>query len=116
MHALVEVHNEGELKRAMPVGPALVGINNRDLKTFDVDLDTTARLVDEVPEGVICVAESGILKPEDALKMGKLGAHAVLVGEALVKSDDLTSTVQIFSSQPRPSRKTSTRHLARGEV
>jgi indole-3-glycerol phosphate synthase len=99
--ALVEVHDEGEMERAARIGAPLVGVNNRDLKTFSIDLGTTARLAKLAPEGVILVAESGVRSAEDVRGMGTLGAHAVLVGEALVKSGELAGVVRAFSSQPR---------------
>ena len=101
MTALVEVHNEAELERALKLGAALIGINNRDLKTFDVDLETTGRLAALVPDGVTLVAESGLRNPADVARMGQLGAHAVLIGETLVKSDKLAETVKSLSSQKR---------------
>lgn len=101
MAALVEVHNETELERALKIGATLIGINNRDLKTFEVDLGTTARLAPLVPDDVTLVAESGIKSAQDVAQMGVLGAHAVLVGEALVKATDVAQTVREFSSQKR---------------
>jgi indole-3-glycerol phosphate synthase len=98
MAALVEAHNQEELERALKVGPTLLGINNRDLKTFDVNLDTTARLIDLVPDDVTLVAESGIKSAEDVRQMGALGAHAVLVGESLVKAADIAAQVRALSS------------------
>jgi indole-3-glycerol phosphate synthase len=102
--ALVEVHNATELERALTLNPMLVGINNRDLKTFDVDLATTAGLIGSLPAGVTTVAESGILAVADVQQMGALGADAVLVGEALVRAGDVAATVRAFSSQPRAAR------------
>ena len=101
MTALVEVHNEEEMERALKLGAKLIGINNRDLKTFHVDLETTARLANMVGDDVILVAESGIKNTDDVKRMGELGAHAVLVGESLVKSDDMVQSVRQFSSQVR---------------
>jgi indole-3-glycerol phosphate synthase len=102
MAALVEVHNEVEMERALKSSAALIGINNRDLKTFDVSLDVTARLAKLVPDNVILVAESGITSASDVRQMGMLGAHAVLVGEALVTAGDaLDKQVREFSTQPR---------------
>ena len=98
MTALVEAHNQKELERALKVGPTLLGINNRDLKTFDVNLNTTARLIDLVPDDVTLVAESGIKSAEDVRQMGALGAHAVLVGESLVKAADVAAQVRALSS------------------
>jgi indole-3-glycerol phosphate synthase len=102
MAALVEVHNAVEMERAVKLGASLIGVNNRDLKTFDVDLETTARLASMVPADVVLVAESGIRDAADVARMGTMGAHAVLVGESLVKAgDDLPATVQAFSGQAR---------------
>lgn len=102
--ALVEVHNAAELDRTLALHPALVGINNRDLKTFDVNLATTAGLIGRLPANVTTVAESGILAAADVQRMGALGADAVLVGEALVRSGDVAATVRAFSSQPKAAR------------
>jgi indole-3-glycerol phosphate synthase len=101
MTPLVEVHNAAELERALVIRPSVLGINNRDLKTFEVDLQTTANLARQVPPDVVLVAESGIASAEDVRAMGGLGAHAVLVGESLVKSGDMGAAVKAFSSQPR---------------
>jgi indole-3-glycerol phosphate synthase len=105
MAALVEVHEEAEMERALKLGARLIGINNRDLRTFDVDLATTARRAPLVPEEVVLVAESGIRDADDVRRMGELGAHAVLVGESLVRAhgpdDGMAQAVRAFSSQPR---------------
>ena len=104
--ALVEVHNAAELERALRLAPRLVGINNRDLKTFTVSLETTATLAAQVlaapgPDAITLVAESGIFSGADAARMGGMGARAVLVGEALVKAPDTAALVRELSSQPR---------------
>lgn len=104
MTALVEVHTEDEMERALKIGAKVVGINNRDLKTFEVDLNTTERLARLVPNDVILVAESGIMNPDDVRRMGDLGAHAVLVGESLMKSSDMAAAVRAFSAQARKTR------------
>jgi indole-3-glycerol phosphate synthase len=101
MGALVETHTEVEMARALKIGAKLIGINNRDLKTFTVDLETTARLARLVPEGVTLVAESGIFSAGDVRRMGQLGAHAVLVGESLVKAGNIAEKVRELSSQRR---------------
>ena len=97
MAALLEVHNEHELERALQVEPRLLGINNRDLRTFNVDLATSARLAALVPDGVMLVAESGIFTAEDVQRMRAIGAHAILVGEALVTAEDITAKVRELS-------------------
>ena len=89
MEALIEVHDSAEMERALRIGPRLIGINNRNLATFQVDLETTARLRPLVPEGIIVVAESGIHGPADVRRMAEIGVDAVLVGEALVTAPDV---------------------------
>lgn len=88
LEVLVEVHTEDELQKALKVNPEMVGINNRNLKSFEVSLKVTERLISLVPQDVICVAESGIKKREDVLRMQELGVDAVLIGEEIVKSPD----------------------------
>lgn len=101
MTALVEVHHEAELERALKLSPALIGVNNRDLKSFHVDTQTTARLAKQVPSDVILVAESGLANGADVYAAGQMGAQAVLVGEALIKAADRAAAVREFSGQPR---------------
>ncbi len=101
MTALVEVHNEAEMERALMARAMVIGINNRDLKTFHEDLGVTARLAKLVPSDVTLVAESAIRSADDVRRMGEYGAHAVLVGESLVRADNMASTVKAFSSQRR---------------
>ncbi len=102
MSPLVEAHNEWEMERALRLDAKLIGINNRDLKTFHVDLATTARLANMVDDDFLLVAESGIFSATDVQKMGRLGAHAILVGEALMKAPDTVALVRELSSQPNP--------------
>lgn len=85
---LVEVHNLFELNIAMESGADLVGINNRDLKTFKVDLETTFGLMDWIPEGKIVVSESGINERHDIERLAQAGVNAVLVGESIVTAAD----------------------------
>lgn len=101
MSALVEVHNEAELERALTIGATLIGVNNRDLRTFQEDLTTTARVAALVPDDVTLVAESAIRSVEDVQRMGASGAKAVLVGEGLVKAKDMAAEVRLYSSQLR---------------
>lgn len=84
MHALVEVHDEAEVERAVAAGARVVGVNNRNLKTLEVDRTTFARLAPLLPDDVVRVAESGVRGPLDVMSFAEAGAHAVLVGEALV--------------------------------
>lgn len=93
LEVLVEVHNELEMQRAINLGAQLIGINNRDLKTFKVDLETTNRLTSMVkdPETII-ISESGIRTKEDVIKVTHAGAKAILVGETLMRAKDLEMT------------------------
>ena len=88
LDVLVEVHDLPEMERALDLGADLIGINNRNLKTFTTDLTTTETLADEVPADVILVSESGLKSPEDAQQVLDYGANAVLIGEALMRADD----------------------------
>ncbi len=88
MTALVEAHDSEELRRAVDLGAKVVGVNNRDLSTFAVDLDTSVRLRRHIPSTVVAVAESGINSPEDARRMHDAGFDAVLVGSAAARADD----------------------------
>lgn len=88
MDALVEVYDEPDLERALEVGAKVIGINHRDLETFEVDPERTAKLAPRIPDDVVIVALSGISTRSDVEKMSAAGAHAVLVGESLVTSDD----------------------------
>jgi len=88
MDVLVEVHDEAELHRALKLKPALLGINNRDLRTFDVTLDTTLELLKQVPDSATLVTESGILNAADVQIMRDHDIHAFLVGEAFMRADD----------------------------
>jgi len=89
LDALVEVHDGEELRAALAAGADLVGINNRDLRTFEVDLGVTERLVAAIPEGVVAVAESGIFSAGDVERLEVAGAQAFLVGEALMREEDI---------------------------
>ena len=88
MDVLVEVHDEAELQRSLAMNPMLLGINNRDLRTFDVTLDTTLGLLDKIPSSTRVVTESGILNTQDVQRMRDADVHAFLVGEAFMRADD----------------------------
>lgn len=93
MDVLVEVHDEAELDTAVESGARLIGVNNRDLRTFETSLDTTVRLASRMPAEIPLVSESGIFTREDVEQMGEAGAKAVLVGEALMRQPDIGSAV-----------------------
>jgi indole-3-glycerol phosphate synthase len=86
LDALVETHDEAEIKAAVEIGAKVIGVNNRNLRTFEVSLDNSTRMADMIPDGIIKIAESGIEECLDAWAMRDAGFSAVLVGEALVKA------------------------------
>ena len=88
LDVLVEVHDGDELDRALRLKTPLVGINNRNLRTFEVTLQTTLGMVNDVPADRLLVTESGILTPADVKTMRDAGVHAFLVGEAFMRADD----------------------------
>ena len=88
MAALIEVHNAGELERALALHPRLININNRDPHTFEANLDTTATLRPQIPARVTVVAEGGIHSAEDVARLAAIEVDAMLVGEALVTAED----------------------------
>jgi indole-3-glycerol phosphate synthase len=93
LDALIEIHDEPELQRAIDAGADLIGVNQRDLVTFTVDTARAVRMAPQMPDGVVRVAESGIAGPDDAAVLAAAGFHAVLVGEHLVTSGDPESAV-----------------------
>jgi len=93
MAALIEVHNREELARVLPLQPRLLGVNNRNLHDFSVDLNTCIELRQYVPDEVCFVAESGIHTAADVARLAKEGVDAILVGEALVKAKDVGAKV-----------------------
>lgn len=94
MDALVEVHDEAELARASALGATFIGINNRDLKTFSVDLAVFERLAPIAPRQALLVAESGIFTPEDVHRLASAGASALLVGESLMRQADVAAATR----------------------
>ena len=100
LDVLVEIHDEGELERAVELDDALIGINNRDLRTFEVSLAVTERLADKVPEGRLVLSESGISTRKDVETLRLLGVDGVLVGESLLRSADVESAIAELLSLP----------------
>jgi indole-3-glycerol phosphate synthase len=100
MTPLVETHDSDEIRTAVDAGAEVIGINNRDLHTFVTDLATTEQLAPLIPDGKVVVSESGISKPEDLARLEPLGVNAVLVGEALVTSDDVAAKVRLLAGSP----------------
>lgn len=94
LDSLVEVHNEQELRRACAAGAEIIGINNRDLKTFAVDMETSKRLIPKIPKGKIIVAESGYKTFPQIQELRSLGVNAVLIGETLMKAPDIGRKVK----------------------
>lgn len=94
MDALVEVHNEEELERALVAGAEIIGINNRDLLTLDLDIHTYQRLLPRIPPGKVIVGESGFKTNQDILRLKSLGAHAVLIGETLMRETDIGKKIE----------------------
>lgn len=98
--ALVEVHDEAELETAVAAGASIIGVNNRDLRTFEVDLSTAERLVPRIPSAALRVAESGIRSAADAGRMATAGFDAILVGEHLLRSSDREAAARELTGGP----------------
>lgn len=94
MDVLLEVHDDAELERALDLASPLVGINNRNLKTLEVTLDTTRRLAARIPAGRLLVAESGLASREDLVELSGLGARAFLIGESLMRQADVAAATR----------------------
>lgn len=94
LDVLVEIHDETELEVALDAGASLIGVNQRDLVTFEVDHRRAVRMAASIPDHVVKVAESGVRGPDDARELKAAGYHAVLVGESLVTSDDPAEAVR----------------------
>ncbi len=98
LSALVEVHTFDEAKAAVDAGAPVIGVNHRDLRTFEVDLGLTERLRPSIPDEVVLVAESGIHSVDDARRLREAGADAILVGEMLMRATDLASRLRELAS------------------
>jgi len=94
MDVLIEVHNAPELERALSLKSPLLGVNNRNLKTLEVDIATTEELAGNIPDDRHLVCESGLYSPEDLVRMAKIGAKRFLIGESLMRQDDVESATR----------------------
>ena len=88
MNSLIEIHDEGELERALKISPRIIGVNSRNLKDLSINADAFDRLLPLIPSDVVAVAESGISQPSEVQRVRALGARAILVGETLVRAGE----------------------------
>ncbi len=102
MDAMIEVHDEAELERALKINGRLIGVNNRDLNTFETDLAVSERLAPLVPPGHTLVSESGLSKSEDLARLSKRRVNCFLIGEALMRQQDVETATRRLLAQPRP--------------
>jgi indole-3-glycerol phosphate synthase len=100
MDCLIEVHDRAELERAAKLKSRLIGINNRNLNTFEVTLDTTRDLARRVPEDRLIVSESGLYTPADLADLARFGARCFLIGESLMRQDDVTAATRAILADP----------------
>ena len=104
MDALIEVHDRAELDRATVLKSPMIGINNRNLHSFEVTLDTTRQLARFVPEGRLIVSESGLYTPADLAELARYGARCFLIGEALMRAADVTAATRAILAKPLTSQ------------
>ncbi|WP_341212288.1 indole-3-glycerol phosphate synthase TrpC [uncultured Limimaricola sp.] len=100
MDALIEVHDRAELERAAELNSKMIGINNRDLKTFETSLDVTRKLAKHVPVDRMIVAESGLSTPADLAEVARYGVRSFLIGESLMRQEDVTSATRSILANP----------------
>jgi len=105
LDTLIEIHDEAELQRALRTGATLIGVNQRDLQTFEVDSERACRLASSIPPEVIAVAESGVRDADDASRLADAGYDAVLVGESIVRAADRAAAVRSLANHPVGARR-----------
>ena len=104
MDALIEVHDRAELDRATLLKSPMIGINNRNLHSFEVTLDTTRQLARHVPEGRLIISESGLYTPADLAELARYGARCFLIGESLMRQNDVTAATRAILAKPLTSQ------------
>jgi indole-3-glycerol phosphate synthase len=100
LDVLIEVHDEAELDRALTLRSRMIGINNRDLHTFNTSLETTERLAPRIPKDRMLVGESGLFTPGDLARLAKVGVNTFLIGESLMRQEDVSAATRVILAKP----------------